>query len=265
MSAAVLNGALAPTPFHRELAHRAWTDVLADWWPRLLSGIAADESHAVIATGQAVRALADADTPARRDALATALARWVAHAQPLPGVVPPRGRLTAAGALAGVPRMIIQRGDLAERLARLGHTPGWPASLTALRLTEPRELLRDLVSAALARYAGHAHGAPIMLARAAIAPNAVLRVLPYLPRDQWAASAARAWALSAALTAAYAPAAEADECPVPAASPDAAFAAALDNGDVPVLELAGTAMDAYARDGDKRALVAVARAVELFF
>lgn len=263
MSIAVRNGSV--TPFHRELAHRPWPDVLADWWPRLLGGIAADDAHAVIATGHAVRALADADIPARRAELATALARWVERSLSLPGVVAPRGRLAAAEALAAVPRVVIQHGDLAERLARLEHTPGWSRSLTALRLTEPRELLRDLVAAALCRYASHGHGAPIMLARAATVPNAVLRVLPHLPRDQWAASAARAWALAAALTAAYTPAAGAETCPVPARCPDTAFASALANGDIHVIELAGTAMDAHERDGDKRALVAVARAVELFF
>lgn len=43
--------------FGRELDERPWREVLAEWWPRLLPGIAASATHPVIRTGHAVRTL----------------------------------------------------------------------------------------------------------------------------------------------------------------------------------------------------------------
>src|SRR5882757_9297400 len=41
----------------RETAERPWRDVLAEWWPRLLPGIAGGATHPVIRVGHAVRTL----------------------------------------------------------------------------------------------------------------------------------------------------------------------------------------------------------------
>lgn len=64
------------TYFERETAGRPWQDVLAEWWPRLLPGIAAGATHPVIRVGHAVRTLLDGEAnapgqPSSRTASAT--------------------------------------------------------------------------------------------------------------------------------------------------------------------------------------------------
>jgi hypothetical protein len=81
-----------------------------------------------------------------------------------------------------------------------------------------------------------------MLVHAATAPNAVLRVLPSLPDDLWAPSAAAAWSASAAIHAAYASATSAPPAR-PAATAADAFGRAAQHGDEHVIELADTALD----------------------
>ncbi|NEB76103.1 questin oxidase family protein, partial [Streptomyces sp. SID14478] len=71
--------------FERALAERPWRDVLAEWWPRLLPGIAAGATHPVIRVGHAVRTLLTGEPTAPRLAeLAHGLGYWAARHQPLP-------------------------------------------------------------------------------------------------------------------------------------------------------------------------------------
>lgn len=70
--------------FRNELEERPWREVLGTWVARLAPGIAASATHGVIRTGHAVRAIALADTPARRRELADGLASWAATFQLLP-------------------------------------------------------------------------------------------------------------------------------------------------------------------------------------
>ncbi|MCO6010653.1 hypothetical protein NE236_37420 [Actinoallomurus purpureus] len=104
-----------------------------------------------------------------------------------------------------------------------------------------------------------------MLVHAATAPMAVLRTLPALPRNQWAASLYAAWAASAAVTAAYLPAAPAPRHSPPTApdSADEVFARAVRHQDEHVIKLADTCLDVYDRTGNPDALAAVIRATEL--
>ncbi|MFF5172456.1 hypothetical protein ACFY3U_07470 [Micromonospora sp. NPDC000089] len=77
--------------FDRELRDRPWTEVLGEWWPRLLPGIAAGATHGVIRVGHAVRVLhGDGSTPDRLAELGQALGYWAARWQPVPGVPPLR-------------------------------------------------------------------------------------------------------------------------------------------------------------------------------
>ncbi len=70
--------------FDRETAERPWRDVLVEWWPRLLPGIAAGATHAVIRVGHSVRTLlAGEETAPRVRELAHALGYWAARHQPL--------------------------------------------------------------------------------------------------------------------------------------------------------------------------------------
>lgn len=250
--------------FDDRLHDQPWAEVLHAWWPRLLPGIAAGATHGVIRVGHAVRVLRqEGETPARLAELAQGLGYWAARWQPIPGAVGPGGTLGADAAIAAVPRVPRQSGDIRSRLGQLEHVDGWTSAQQAMAPpTDEEQFLRDLVTAAVRRYAGQAHGSPVMLVHAATAPHAVLRTLPSLPRHLWAASAAAAWSASAAIQAAYA-------APVPRpvtsapATPADAFDRAAHHGDEHVIKLADTALDAYAWTGDDLTLAAIETATLL--
>ncbi|MFB7278292.1 questin oxidase family protein [Streptomyces hydrogenans] len=243
--------------FARELADRPWREVLAEWWPRLLPGIAGGATHPVIRTGHAVRTLLapGGGTAPRRAELAHALGYWAARHQPLPPLAPLAAAPDAAAALGAVPAVPRQEGGIRERLAQLSGFPVWGEAPTP---EAARALLGELVTAATHRYATHGHGEPIMLVHAATAPNAVLRALPALPRALWAPSLAAAWRASAAVTAAYTPREAAPYAPAGLA-PEEVFARAAAHGDDHTIKFTDTALDV----GDPLALAAAVRSVEL--
>ena len=71
--------------FTRVLAERPWQDVLAEWWPRLLPGIAAGATHGVIRVSHAVRNLTGAEVgPAAVAELGHGLAFWAARSRQIP-------------------------------------------------------------------------------------------------------------------------------------------------------------------------------------
>ncbi|HVQ93930.1 MAG TPA: hypothetical protein VMU51_23030, partial [Mycobacteriales bacterium] len=257
----------------RQVAERPWREVLVTWWPRLLPGIVAGATHGVIRTGHATRTLLAGDeSPAAVTELAHGLAYWAAKVRPVPGVTAPAGELEPAAALDAVPRIPVQRGTVASRLAQLGELAGWPGALAAVRPPDdpddvPRQLA-DLVAAATRRYRTHGHASPVLLVHAATAPNAVLHALPALPVQLWAPSLTASWVASAVLIAAYAPvtAAPPEQLPVGAPGPDA-VANLLDraaaHGDEHVIKFSDTAADVYTRTGDPDALAAATRCVDL--
>ncbi|WP_149263204.1 questin oxidase family protein [Actinomadura sp. K4S16] len=254
--------------FRTELRERPWTDVLTEWWPRLLPGIVAGSTHGVIRVGHAVRALRDAPgaspAPELVEELAHGLAFWAARYRELPGTVPPGGVLAPADALRGVARLADQSGYIAHRLDRLAGTSGWPASVRRLRgpasAEEVPERLESLVDAAVSAYLGLGRAAPVLLVHAATAPNAVRHILPVLPARLWTGGFAAAWAAAAAIVATYAPADPAPH-PEPAGlTPAAALERAADHGDEHVLKFTDTAVEAFDRTGDPAHLAAAAHA-----
>ncbi|MGK5530680.1 questin oxidase family protein [Streptomyces sp. URMC 129] len=254
--------------FGERLGERPWRAVLAEWWPRLLPGIAAGATHPVIRVGHAVRTLLAGDETAPRIAeLAHGLGYWAARHQPLPdGIVPAPAPADARDALRAVPPVPDPSGGITHRLAQITTLPAWAAPDDGTAPEAARERLDRLVRAATGYYATHAHGEPVMLVHAATAPNAVLRALPALPPGLWPASLAAAWAASAGVVASYAPAGG----PRPPAAGGGAtaeelFDRAAVHGDAHAIKLADTALDvaaAHPRDGHL-ALGAVLRAVEL--
>ncbi|KUL44182.1 hypothetical protein ADL28_40420 [Streptomyces violaceusniger] len=274
-----------PAYFDRALADRPWRDVLAVWWPRLLPGIAGGATHPVIRVGHAVRTLLDdpgTTTAPRTAELAHALGYWAARHAPLPPLRQQPGPASgsAADALAAVEPVADQSGGIRARLARLTAFPTWPptprpgrtaAQQPTSRTTAPdaadpaeeaRRRLTELVRATTHRYATHGHGSPVMLVHAATAPNAVLRVLPALPRELWAPSLDAAWAASAAVTAVYAPREPfpADRLPSAAGvTPEEVFARAAAHGDEHAIKLTDTALD-VAQGPDPLALAAALHA-----
>lgn len=262
-----------PSWFENELSEAEWTEVLARWWPRLLPGIVASATHGVIRVGHAVRTLReDGPNPARLAELAHAFGYWAARWAPMPGATAPGGGLDAAAALAAIPRIPEQADGIRSRLTQLSSLPDWGAAQSALRPPSGAEAvpdaLRQLVTAAVNRYLGHGHGDAIMLVHASTAPNAVLRVLPSLPREHWLDSAAFAWSATAAVTSLYSPAeAEpAERLPHAPTGADAVagiFASAAANGDPHVIKFTDTALDVHAWTGDATALDAAVNAERL--
>ena len=249
--------------FEDQLREESWIDVLQTWWPRLIPGIAAGATHGVIRVGHAVRVLREeGESPARVAELAQGLGYWAARWQRVPRATGPGGPLDAEAAVAAVPLIPRQVGGVESRLAQLERVEGWVQAQHAIAAPADWEgFLRDVVTAAVRRYATHAHGNPVMLVHAATAPNAVLRVLPSLPAEQWSASASAAWSASAAIHAAYAPTLGRPHPSAPATAADA-FDRASQHGDEHVIKLADTALDAYSWTGDDIALSTIARAAD---
>ncbi|MFB7914694.1 questin oxidase family protein [Streptomyces sp. NPDC056061] len=252
--------------FERETAERPWRDVLAEWWPRLLPGIAAGATHPAIRVGHAVRTLLTGPASAPRIVEpAHGLGYWAARHQPLPVLTPLPPAADTVAALDAVPCVSEQSGGIRERPARLTGFPVWPQR-SPVGPDEARTRLEELVRAATHRYATYGYGEPIMLVHAATAPNAVLRVLPALPRPLWAPSLEAAWAASAAVTAAYAPAepapyphAASSPADGPSVSAEELFARAAAHGDDHTIKFTDTACDV----GDTAALTAALRTIEL--
>jgi Questin oxidase-like len=258
--------------FDRELRSRPWREVLATWWPRLLPGIAAGATHGVIRTGHAVHTLlrqGEAPGGPRLAELGQALGYWAARWQPVPAAAPGGtvgGTVGPQDALAAVRRVPDQSQGIRYRLGQLAGLPGWAPALRPAGSPEQARLrLAELADAATLRYLTHGHGSGVMLVHAATAPTAVLRALPALPATMWAASLDAAWAASAAVTAAYAPAEPAPRAGLPAASGTAeeVFDRAVRHGDEHVIKLADTCLEVHERTGEDDALAAAVRATEL--
>ncbi|MBA3249124.1 MAG: DUF4243 domain-containing protein [Geodermatophilaceae bacterium] len=194
--------------FAGEVRRAPWEDLLARWWPRLLPGAIASATHGLIRTGHAVRALREVVTTQRLDEFAQALGYWAARWQPLPGQRLPGGHADVGAATDGVPVLGVS-GGVRTRIAQLDLTPAWPSALGGLRpVTQPAAVpaaLDLLVDAAVTHYEPWAHGSPIMLVHAATAPRAAALALPALPIELHIPTYNTAWAVSAAISAAYRP------------------------------------------------------------
>jgi Questin oxidase-like len=252
--------------FRGQLAEQPWREVLATWWPRLLPGIVAGTTHGVIRVGHAVRALlAAAQTPESITELAHGLAFWAARSRPVPTAGEPAGTLSAGEALDRIARVGDQSGTVAARFSQLAETDAWPASVAALRrIADPddaRLRLVDLVDAATVRYLTHGHASPVLLAHTATAPNAVLHILPALPRDLWVGSVSAIWRTTAAIVAAYAPREGLPRTVLPSVATtadalDDTLERAIAHGDEHVIKFTDTATEVYARTGHPDALAA---------
>ncbi|AJT66479.1 hypothetical protein T261_4841 [Streptomyces lydicus] len=254
----------------RQVAERPWREVLAEWWPRLLPGIAGAATHPVIRVGHAVRVLLEEGEEAPRIAeLAHAIGYWAARHTTLPVTVRPAGTTSPADALAALPRIADQQVLPLDGLAQLPGTDGWLTAAEALRAPEDPDAARDqlaaVVQAATHRYLDYGHGDAVLLVHAATAPNAVLRTLPALPRSLWSASLGVAWAATAALTSVYSAPEPLPPLRAGSLTPEEVFARATAHGDEHAIKLADTALDvaSWTPDGDDRALSAALRGMEL--
>lgn len=253
----------------RQVHEEPWQRVLARWWPRLLPGAVASSTHGLIRTGHAVRALRAEVTRPRLDELGQALGYWAARWQPLAGGRTAGGALDAGTALDALPPAGAGVGGGARtRLAALAADPAWAPALAGHRrpasTADVPGALDDLTDAAVSRYPRWAGADPVMLVHTATAPRAVALVLPSLPVDLWRASYDGAWAVAAAITAAYRPVAFAT-----VQAPDELFDTALDvlellsrNDDEHVVKFLEVAVESQRR-GNPDAATAARRAVSL--
>jgi hypothetical protein len=254
--------------FRRAVRAEPWPQVMAAWWPRLLPAIASGATHGLIRAGHAVRTVLAGDTsPQAVDEIAHAMGYWAARAIFVPGLAAPAGSLDAAEALAELPRLPEQSGEMRDRFARLANLPAWTPALTTLRppatSAEVPETLASLVEAGARQYATHGYGSPVLLVHVATAPNAMVQLLPALPEALWPATLAATWAACAAITVAYAPSEPQPAPPAPAVNPENLMARATDHGDEHVIKLTDAVLDAHARSGDPTLLAAATRCADL--
>jgi hypothetical protein len=138
--------------FDAELSRRPWSDVLAEWWPRLIPGMFGMLMHGFIRTAHAVRGLGAAPEPGRAQLreLAQGLAYWAARYSPVPAASE-RSRLLmpAAGEDVGASLSaltVTNAGLYAERAPRppvpLVHSVTAPAALRLFLPNLPAELHR---------------------------------------------------------------------------------------------------------------------------
>ncbi|MGE5291053.1 MAG: hypothetical protein ACM3ML_28415 [Micromonosporaceae bacterium] len=112
------------------------------------------------------------------------------------------------------------------------------------------------MTAATLRYLTHGYGSPVLLIHTATAPNAVLHVLPALPRELWPPSLAAVWAASAAITSMYGPPSPRPLEYTPPHDADDMLDRAWAHGDEHVIKFTDTAAEVFARTTDPRALAA---------
>jgi Questin oxidase-like len=228
--------------------------------PSLSSAVSASISGAVSTEGP------------RIEEFAHALAYWAARWSSLNIRVPAHsGGIGASAALAEIPSVAEQRISVSHRLEQLSGTPGWSATLGALRAPETpqqaAELLGTIVDAAVLDYLAHGHANPVMLVHASTAPTAVLRTLPALPESLWIPSLDAAWLATAVITAAYRNT-EASPEDIAAAlaqtdDPQETFDRAVRHRDEHAVKFADAAFDSFARTADKQTLAAATRATLL--
>ncbi|GII64410.1 hypothetical protein Skr01_44950 [Sphaerisporangium krabiense] len=252
--------------FERLLAEGPWRAVLAEWWPRLVPGLAAGATHGVIRTSHAVRALAEADTPPRRAELAHALAYWAAAYLELPGRPLTAGARTLEEAVAALPVLRLAPTSLIS--VHLGNLAGLPEFATAVSsLRPPADVPADLVRLSRAFtqvFLTRGRHAPIAFVHAVTAPVAVSSVLPELPPETWRATYDAVWQASAALFSGYAYNGTAEPLPErdPSAPADLAGRAA-ETGEEHAIKLTEAALRQHAVTGDPVFLHAAERYMDL--
>lgn len=259
--------------FSNELSQSSWNDVLLTWWPRLLPGLAASATHAIIRLGHAVKTIREqGESGERIQEIGQALAYWSARWLPVPNKSPATGKSAPVEALSRLPALGANDDVFATLLERLGRDPRWPAAEASIEPVDDPAVaqaqLVDLVTATTLHYRTHGHGNPIMLVHAATAPNAVLRVLPSLPEEMWVPSTQTAWVASAAIITIYNP--EFAGKPTdrgslgsgPSTTVDL-FAQAVAHRDEHAIKFADTAIDVFERTEDTRSIRAAQHAMNL--
>jgi hypothetical protein len=253
-----------------QAAEMSWRDLLLQWWPRLLPGLAASATHGVIRTAHAVRSLRGSGAQPHAllvDELAQGLGFWAARYQTVPGNPQLAGSSGSVAALSRLPRLdpsIPSEGlGIAGRLVSLHRLAGFSDGLDAWGPPlAPDDALDDLIGAA-ARVLAARDDAPIAFCHAVTAPAAVRLVLPELPSTLQRATVAASWQVVGGIVAAFASPRQEAESVAADADADALLqtldARAIENGDEHVIKLTEAAGREYRRTKNVTLLVGADR------
>lgn len=197
--------------FSNELEERPWPAVLATWTERLAPGLMAAATHGVIRTGHAVRALALADTPARRRELCDGLAYWAADYMALPARRHAQVRAKPSEAIARVqmipPEMRTGNfGAFTDALTRLDTFEPFSDTLDSVDPSgDASAFLSDLTATFARVFLANARDTytTIAFVHAVTGPSALRPLLPYLGDTTVRAGLAFAWQAAAAMYATF--------------------------------------------------------------
>jgi hypothetical protein len=194
-----------------ELEAAPWQQVLERWTARLAPGICAAATHGVIRVGHAARALAQAETPARRRELADALASWASTYQTLPtDLSATPAKLAPDQAILEVPRVPPEQrrftGTITGSLEGLDAFPPFAGVIALASLDgDPAARSSDLTETFARVLLANAHDtlSTIVFVHGVTSVAAVRSLLPHL-RATTAQTALRyAWQASCALYSAF--------------------------------------------------------------
>lgn len=197
--------------FDEELEERRWQDVVVEWTPRLVPGVAAGATHGLIQTAHAVRSIARRETPHRRRELARGLAYWAARYQELPGEFSGKnGDLLPSQAIEQVELLPeAQRHPFHLIVERLADLEGFDPFTHVMDLVDtsgdPSVFISDLTETFAHVYLTHAvdYDLIITFIHTVTAPSALRLLAPYLDRETISTAFRFAWQTCAALYAGF--------------------------------------------------------------
>ncbi|HEY1827628.1 MAG TPA: questin oxidase family protein [Acidimicrobiales bacterium] len=253
--------------FERELADRPVRAVVGEWVPRLAPGTIGAAAHGLIRTAHGLRALAAAETDARRLELAQGLAYWASSYQELPGPPLLIGAEGVEQALADLPYLPEEAPEaflISDRVAYVAEiSDEFEQAVASLGFTgSSLDLLDALASGGARAYLRNAdRGSAIALLHAITGPLALEMVLPWLAAEDHDAALAYAWQAVASIHVAYAIDRHPPELEdVDPPDRDELVDRAIASGDEHALKLTEAALRSHARSGDPYVLWAAADA-----
>jgi len=255
--------------FDREVAEDPVDEALARWVPRLAPGAIAAAGHGLLRTAHARRSLSAADTPARRQELASGLAYWAARYQELPGPPLLVGDRGVEAALAGLPVLPEEAPDEFLIASQVKHVEmvAAPFEQAVAALADPPDASAALVALAAGGARGYLsnvnRGHGIALLHAVTIPMALDLLLPAVDPADRPTVFAYLWQAMAAIHVAYTPDRE-DPTPGPAGSREHLVEAAVESGDEHAIKLAEAALRAFDRSGDPALTAAATDAADRF-
>ncbi len=188
------------TFFEYKLKETPWQSVLANWWPRLLPGMASGLTHGLIRTAHAIRSInRDENQPTwpQLRELAYGLGYWASLYVEQPGRHSLRGGVRLPEILSTIPRLSNDSGIGVRDLGLFHHMEqidGWADAVGKLEPpTDIEAALSEVTLAFVQVNLAHDKAFPIPLIHTLTAPAALRMVLPHLSRELHAPSFVAVW------------------------------------------------------------------------